>query len=61
MSMSQLEKEISILNSKTKTITKLVDELKESLSFCEDDTSDLKETTYDIKENCSLNAEELRK
>jgi septal ring factor EnvC (AmiA/AmiB activator) len=61
MSMSHLEKEVSVLDSKTKTIDKSVDELKESLCFCEDDISDLMKNTYDIKENCSSNTEELRK
>ena len=61
MSMSQLEKEVSVLDSKTKTINKSVDELKETLCFCEDDISDLKKNAYDIKENCSLNTDELRK
>ena len=61
MSMSQLEKEISVLDTKkTKTIDKSVDELKESLCFCEDDVSDLK-NAYDIKDNCSSSTNELRK
>jgi len=42
MSMSQLEKEVSVLDTRTKTIDKSVDELKESLYFCEDEISDLK-------------------
>ena len=58
--MSQLEKEVSILYSKTKTINKSVDELKGSLCFCEDDISDLK-NAYNIKENCSSNTKEKRK
>ena len=37
------------LDTKTKTIDKLVDELKESLRFCEDDISDLKKNAYNIK------------
>ena len=59
--MSQLEKEVSVLDSKTKTIDKSVDELKESLCFCEDNISDLKKNAYDIKDNCSSNTDELRK
>ena len=59
--MSQLEKEVSVLDTRTKTIDKSVDELKESLCFCEDEISELKKNADDIKDNCSSNTDELRK
>lgn len=52
---------LASLRSRFTVIKKSVDELKERLSFCEDDISDLKKNGYDIKENCSLNTDELRK
>ena len=61
MSMSQPEKEVSVLDTRTKTIDKSVDELKESLCFCEDEISEVKKNAYDIKDNCSSNNDELRK
>lgn len=50
-SVSSIEMSISqlVLDSKTKIINKSVDELKESLSFCEDGISNLKKNTNDIK------------
>ena len=40
-----LEKEVSALDSKTKTIDKSVNELKESVSFCEDEIEEMTSKT----------------
>ena len=46
MSVSNLEKEVGALDSKTKTISQSVDELKESLSFCLDEIAVMKKNAY---------------
>ena len=60
MSVSRLDKEVSALDSKTKTIDKSVNELKESLSFCEDEIEEMEKNAYDIKDGCTSNIEDLR-
>lgn len=61
MTASNLEKEVSALDSKTKTVSQSVDDLKESLSFCEDEVAAMELKADDIKGECCSNTDDLWK
>lgn len=52
---------MSVLDSKFKNTDQSVSELKERLTFCDEEIVDIKKATYDLKENHSLTSEQLRK
>lgn len=61
MSARNLEEEVCELDYKTKTVSQLINVLKESLSFCEDEIAAMKLNVDEIKGECCSNTDKLRK